>query len=269
MTNSKPFIRLENVRLDLPVRHSGVWGRLKTAREAMVGAQIKKGAGKARIAALDNVSLDIFDGEQVAIVGRNGSGKTTLLKLLAGIYHPSSGELTVQGRVTCLFSSGLGLRNEATGWENIRFACMLYDVPINEIAALAEEIADFSELGDYLELPISSYSTGMRTRLGFSIVSSLKPEILLIDEVFGAGDPDFQAKARQRITKMLEQSRIFVLASQNMGLIRKFCDKAIWLDRGVMRMAGDLKDVMAAKAEIEGSSESSLLLTRDGDNGQD
>ncbi|AZU04681.1 ABC-type polysaccharide/polyol phosphate transport system, ATPase component [Glycocaulis alkaliphilus] len=259
MASKKPYIHLENVSLDLPVRHSGVWGKLSTA-QALVGARITKGAGKASIAALDNISLHIRDGEQVAIIGRNGSGKTTLLRLLAGIYHASSGHMEVQGRVTCLFSSGLGLRNEATGWENIRFASMLYDVPLKDIPALAEEIADFSELGNYLDLPISAYSTGMRTRLGFSIVSSLKPEILLIDEVFGAGDPEFQKKARKRVEGMLKQSRIFVLASQNLGLIRKFCTKAIWLDRGVLRMSGKLKDVLAAKAELEGPTDTSLQI---------
>ncbi len=250
MIHPKPSIHMKDVRLELPVRHSGVWGRLSSG-SGTVGAEITRGTGKAQIVALNGISLDIRDGERVAILGRNGSGKSTLLRLLAGIYHASAGHMEISGRVTCLFSSGLGLRNEATGWENIRFACMLYDVPRRDVASLADEIADFSELGGYLDLPISAYSTGMRTRLGFSIVSSLNPEILLVDEVFGAGDPAFQVKAQARIEHLLEQSRIFILASQSTGLLRKFCETGIWLDRGELKAIGPLEDVLDEKRRME------------------
>jgi ABC-type polysaccharide/polyol phosphate transport system ATPase subunit len=259
-----PGIVLTDATLRLPVNDGGLFRRIASTAPSLVGGQIaKQGGSKARVAALEAVSLRIREGERVAVVGANGSGKTTLLRLIAGIYQPNSGRVEVTGSVSCLFSAGLGLRTQATGWENIRFACILYGFPPRKIPELSRQIAEFSELGAYLDLPLSAYSAGMRARLGFSVITALEPDILLIDEVFGAGDPQFQKKARARIAEMMERSRILMLASQSNSLLKQFCETAVWLHRGELKAVGPLDEILKMKAEALGEKKPAKRLTKE------
>jgi len=195
-----------------------------------------------RIDALKGVSFELRAGDRLGLVGANGSGKTTLLKVLYGIYEASSGRISVNGRVDALFNINLGFRAEATGRRNILLRGLINGWSPDEIEAKTNEIIEFSELGDFIELPYKTYSQGMAARLAFSIATTLEPEILLMDEWIGAGDPNFQQKAKQRMDALAEKAGIIVLASHNHRLIRQTCTKVIELRQGQMVQLLDIGD---------------------------
>lgn len=191
------------------------------------------GTGRHRyVQALAGVSFELKAGDRVGLVGANGAGKTTLLKVLYGIYEPSSGRLDVDGRVDALFNLNLGFRAEATGRRNIELRGLISGWNPREIAERMEDIIEFSELGDFIDLPFKSYSQGMGARLAFSIATSFEPEILLMDEWIGAGDIDFQSKAKRRMDELAERARIIVLASHNRELIKRTCNMVLTLKVG-------------------------------------
>jgi len=195
-----------------------------------------------RIDALKGVSFELRAGDRLGLVGANGSGKTTLLKVLYGIYEASSGRVCVNGRVDALFNINLGFRAEATGRRNILLRGLINGWSPDEIEAKTNEIIEFSELGDFIELPYKAYSQGMAARLAFSIATTLEPEILLMDEWIGAGDPNFQQKAKQRMDALAEKAGIIVLASHNHRLIRQTCTKVMELRQGQMVQLLDIGD---------------------------
>lgn len=244
MQGLDPHIALEGVTLKLPL--IGASRSHRSSDLGAVGGEIERVGGRARVVALRDVSIRLEHGDRLALVGHNGSGKTTLLRLLAGIYQPTDGTRAIHGRVSCIFSAGLGLRPQATGWENIRLACALYGLTRGETREAEGEIAEFSQLGEYLDLPLGSYSAGMRMRLGFSIVTSMQPDILLVDEVFGAGDRSFYKRARNRLEAMLEKSCILVFASHDTGLLSQFCTMGVRLKRGQIEATGSLEEVLAS-----------------------
>jgi ABC-type polysaccharide/polyol phosphate transport system ATPase subunit len=198
------------------------------------------------IKALQGVTLHIGDGERVGIVGANGSGKTTLLRLLAGIYHPTHGKRRVRGRISSLFELSLGFEMEASGWKNILYRGYLQGETPLSMKKKMEEIAEFSELGKFLNLPVRYYSAGMLVRLAFSIATTIQPEILLVDEVLSAGDLAFQAKAQQRMREMLDRAGIVVLVSHDLESVRRLCDRAIWLEQGRVQKDGPASEVVTA-----------------------
>lgn len=198
---------------------------------------------KSYILALDNLSFSICDGERVGLVGLNGSGKSTLLRVLGGIYAPTGGVLHVEGRVSSMFNINLGVQPEATGRENIIIRGLIKGWRYHEIEARMDGIIEFSELKDFIDLPLRTYSDGMRMRLLFAIATSFAPEILLLDEWIGAGDSNFQAKAARRMNDLVGKAGIVVIASHNQGLLKRICDKAIWLDQGKIRAFGEIDDV--------------------------
>lgn len=203
--------------------------------------------------ALRDVNLRMNEGERIGIIGHNGAGKSTLLKLLAGIYPPTSGELRVRGKISSLFDIALGFEGEATGWENIRFRSYLHGETPRTIDKKIHSIAEFSELGKFLTMPVRYYSAGMMVRLAFSIATAIEPEILLIDEVLGVGDLDFQRKARQRMRDMMAKARLIVVVSHDLDVLARLCDRAIWMDHGQVRQLGPIEQVIGAYiAHVEG-----------------
>ncbi|HUD87083.1 MAG TPA: ABC transporter ATP-binding protein [Xanthobacteraceae bacterium] len=196
------------------------------------------------VRALDNVSLTINHGDQVGIIGHNGAGKSTMLRVFAGIYEPSQGTISIEGRVSPLFNTSPGLDLDDTGYENIVTCGLLLGMTRAEIERKLPEIEAFSELSDYLALPARTYSSGMLVRLGFAIATAIDPEILLLDEELGAGDARFAMQAAKRVKGLIDRSSIMVLASHSAELISQMCNRAILLDHGRVVADGPAKDVL-------------------------
>jgi ABC-type polysaccharide/polyol phosphate transport system ATPase subunit len=198
------------------------------------------------VKALDHLTLSVEQGERVGIVGHNGAGKSTLLKLLAGIYPPTSGRCRISGRVSSLFDISLGFENEANGWDNIRFRSYLQGETPRSVQARMQAIADFSELGEFLDMPVRYYSTGMLVRLAFSVATAIEPEILIVDEVLSAGDCAFQAKAQQRMQALISNAQAVVLVSHDLDTLSRLCNRVIWLDHGRLHKIGPALEVLDA-----------------------
>lgn len=223
-------IDAENVKLTYRLRT-----RLSLALrrpKAPTGGNIETKGRAQFVNALDGVSFSLKAGDRLGLVGANGSGKTTLLKVLYGIYEPTSGRIETTGRVDALFNISLGFRQEATGRRNIVLRGLINGWSEEEIESRMEDIIAFSELGEFIDVPIKAYSQGMAARLAFSVATSLDPQILLMDEWIGAGDPPFQEKARARMNELAEKAGIIVLASHNHALIRRTCNLILELDKG-------------------------------------
>jgi ABC-type polysaccharide/polyol phosphate transport system ATPase subunit len=243
-------ITLSNVVTEFPIY--GAQPSLRTALLGHVGGVLRRGSNGAAkrvvVRALDNVSLAINHGDQVGILGHNGAGKSTLLRVLAGIYEPTSGSISIDGRVSPLFSTSPGLHPDDTGYENIITCGLLLGMTRDEIERKLPEIEAFTELSDYLALPVRTYSSGMVVRLGFAMATAINPEILLLDEELGAGDARFATRAANRVRAMIERSSIMVLASHSDELIRQMCKRAILLDRGRVVADGPTEEVLAIYA---------------------
>lgn len=202
-------------------------------RRLRVASDRIRGKGRVRqVLALKGISFELRAGDRLGLVGTNGAGKTTLLKVLYGIYPPHVGSIIVHGRVDALFNINLGFRAEATGRRNIELRGLINGWSPEEIEARMDDIIEFSELGEFIDMPFKSYSSGMAARLAFSVATTLEPEILLMDEWIGAGDPKFQEKARQRMNDLAEKAGIIVLASHNHDLLRRTCNKILHLEGG-------------------------------------
>jgi len=194
--------------------------------------------------ALKNINLSVHAGESWAIVGRNGSGKSTLLKLITGILRPYEGTVAVNGTIAPLLEMGAGFDGELTGRENIMMNGLILGMKKAQVQACFDEIVAFSELESFLDVPIKNYSSGMRSRLGFAIATSMKPDILIADEVLSAGDQVFRKKCEQRMTELLAGGTTLLYVSHNSATVRKMCNKVLWLDGGVEKMQGDVTIVM-------------------------
>ncbi|WP_244420655.1 MULTISPECIES: ABC transporter ATP-binding protein [Mesorhizobium] len=201
-------------------------------RRSALGGNIAKSGTKQVVQALDGVSFELKAGDRLGLVGPNGAGKTTLLKVLYGIYQPSGGTISITGKVDALFNIHIGFRPEATGRRNIVLRGLISGWTAAEIEEKMEEIIDFSELGDFIDLPFKAYSQGMAARLAFAAATTLEPEILLMDEWIGAGDASFQEKAKRRMDELAEKAGIIVLASHDDALIRRVCTKKLTLRAG-------------------------------------
>lgn len=196
------------------------------------------------VAALKNVNLKITDGERVGVIGRNGAGKSTLLKAIAGLYPLQSGEIETQGKIRAMFDLSLGFEFEATGRENITYRGLLLGETPKSIREKEAEIIEFAELGDFIDFPIKTYSAGMLVRLAFAISTTVSGEILLLDEILGAGDAAFQVKARGRMEEMISMAKIIVLVSHDMNSVRRICNRAVYLKDGVI-VADGSSDLVA------------------------
>ena len=249
----------EDIHVEFPIydnygrslRHSLGFGRIAqginrfATRSLNVGGQIDTGqTGRMVIKALDGLSFDIHEGDRIGLLGHNGSGKTTLLRTLAGIYEPASGALRTSGRVSPLFDLQLGMDQDATGIENIRMRGIMLGFTGQQIKDAFEDIADFTELGDYLYMPIRTYSQGMLLRLGFAISTAITPEILILDEMIGAGDAAFLDRANLRLKDFLAKAGILVIASHNVEMLRQWCNRGMLLERGKLIAYGPIEKVL-------------------------
>jgi lipopolysaccharide transport system ATP-binding protein len=215
-----------------------------------------------RVRALDGINLHLSEGERLGILGPNGAGKSTLLKLMAGIYPPTRGRRAVQGRISSLFDIALGFEPEANGWHNIAYRSYFQGESPRSVRAKMADIADFSELGRHLDMPLRCYSAGMKVRLAFAIATAIDPEILLIDEVLSVGDLAFQKKARQRMKDMMAKARLLVLVSHDLESLKQMCSRAIWLDKGRLIQEGPPEEVISAYvAQVEAKVSKPPALT--------
>jgi len=242
-------IELDNASLHFRVRQK----RRVTLKEYLIHHLYRKSVNPyVEVRALDQVTLSLNDGDRVGILGHNGAGKSTLLRLLAGVYPPTSGRREVTGRVGSLFDITLGFEMESTGWENIDYRSYLLGETPKSIAPKRQEIADFTELGDFLNMPVRYYSAGMLVRLAFAISTASEPEVLLVDEVLSVGDMSFQHKARARMQKMMNAARVIVMVSHDLDSLASVCETGIWMDHGRVRQLGPMREVIAAyTAEVE------------------
>jgi len=255
-------IVVENVVTEFPIYGSQAGFRKALFHKAVGGLIRRGGVGDRRLAvrALEDISLRLEHGDHIGIIGHNGAGKSTLLRVLAGIYEPSQGTVVIAGRVSPLFNTAPGLDMDDTGYENIVTCGLFLGMTRDEIARKTPEIERFAELGDYLALPVRTYSTGMMVRLGFAIATSIDPEILLLDEGLGAGDARFAESARRRVEALIERSSILVLSSHSDELVRSMCNRAILLDHGRIVAQGSTEDVieryreMNARADVEAAA---------------
>jgi ABC-type polysaccharide/polyol phosphate transport system ATPase subunit len=237
-------IRLDRVSLTFTVRTREA---RMTLKEYLVRALfLRPEAPRMRVRALRDVSLDVGPGERVGIIGHNGAGKSTLLRLLAGVYEPTAGRRVVEGRVSSLFDLMLGFEPDASGWENIRYRGYLQGETPRTIQSKVRGIAEFSELGEFLKMPVRYYSSGMLVRLAFSIATAIAPEVLLIDEVLSVGDMAFQQKARRRMREMMAQAELMVVVSHDADSLAALCNRVVWLEHGTVRCQGPAKAVVGA-----------------------
>ncbi|CEG57215.1 ABC transporter ATP-binding protein [Legionella fallonii] len=190
--------------------------------------------------ALNNINLQINKGERIGLLGRNGAGKSTLLRVLAKIYKPNLGEIEINGKVSNLFDVSSGMNTESTGYENILNLAIMRRISKKNALNMMEDIETFTELREFLNSPVKTYSTGMLLKLAFAVATSIPSDIILIDEIIGTGDMHFMDKATKRLESMIEQSHILVLASHSNDIIKRFCNKVIVLDRGQIQFFGDV-----------------------------
>ena len=238
-------IRLDHVSVSFPIYSAG--GRSIRARLMAAGSGGRigtDGASHVVVRGLQNVTAEIEHGERVALIGRNGAGKTTLLRAMAGIYEPVAGTATIEGRAVPLFDFGLGMDPESSGYENIVLRGLYLGLSRAAIRAKVDEIAEFTELGSFLNLPLRTYSAGMATRLSFAVSTCIEPEILLLDEGIGAGDAAFLDKAKRRLEAVVARAGILVFASHSETLVRQLCSRAILLDQGSVAAIGPIDEVL-------------------------
>ncbi|MGY1719546.1 ABC transporter ATP-binding protein [Blastococcus sp. SYSU DS0552] len=219
---------------------------LKNTVMGVVGGHIDSAAKVPVIEALRDITVTLEHGARVGLVGHNGAGKSTLLRLLSGIYEPTRGVAEVRGRVAPVFDLGVGMDPEISGLENIMVRGLFLGMTRKQMEARVDDIADFTELGDFLRMPLRTYSTGMRVRLALGVVTSIDPEILLLDEGIGAVDAAFLEKSKQRLVQLVERSGLLVFASHSDEFLRELCDTAIWMEHGQIKQQGQLDDVLRA-----------------------
>jgi ABC-type polysaccharide/polyol phosphate transport system ATPase subunit len=198
------------------------------------------------VPALQGVTFDVPHGTVLGVIGRNGAGKSTLLRTIAGILSPTEGQITVRGRISALLSVGVGMSDSLTGRENIRLGGLAVGIPEARLNELADDIAEFAQLGEYVDFPVRTYSSGMRSRLGFSVAAHLDPEILLIDEALTGGDAKFKEKTADKMFDLCGDGRTIVLVSHGLSLVRVIATKVAWMHQGKIVEYGDPDDVIAS-----------------------
>ena len=239
-------LRLESVTVDFPIYNAGTRSLKRRLLHRGTGGRIARGAGKhLYVRALDEVSLAFENGDRVGIIGHNGAGKTTLLRVLAGVYEPGNGQVRRRGRTVSLLKISLGMDAESTGYENILTRGLFLGLRPEQVRAHMDEIAEFTELGDYLSMPVHTYSSGMRLRLAFAVCTAFEPEILLMDEWLSVGDRSFVKKARSRLQEFVDRAGILILASQNGALLQRICTTGVLLEAGRIKARGPIGDVVA------------------------
>jgi ABC-type polysaccharide/polyol phosphate transport system ATPase subunit len=234
-------IELHNVSVDYPLEHEDGY----SLKNSLLNFYAKAQTPKAEFfRALHNVSLEIVRGEKVGIIGLNGAGKSTILRVMSGIFVPSAGNITVHGNVSPLLDFATGFERHLTGIENIQIRLLFLGLSKKEVAEKISEIVEFSELGDFIHQQVRTYSSGMFIRLAFAVSTSIDPEILIADEIIGAGDAQFAAKAKIRLEQFLSKNSTVVLSSHSMDLLRNFCNRVIWIHKGEIVADGTTDEIV-------------------------
>lgn len=240
-------IEFNNVSVDFPIYNASGRSIKKRLIQVATGGQLGADPqGRVVVRALEGLTFTLRDGDRVGLLGHNGAGKSTMLRLLSGVYVPSEGTARIVGDIGSLIDISLGIDPESTGRENVYLRGALLGMTRAMLKDQMEDIIEFSELGDFIDMPLRTYSTGMHLRLAFAVSTILHPQILLMDEWLAVGDQGFKAKAEQRMEELVAKSAILVIASHSRELILETCNRAIWLEHGKIRMDGSAEAVAAA-----------------------
>ena len=241
----KYVVKLQDVDIEFPVHNSNSRSlQLDIAR--LFGAKVSEHNRAVLVRSLQNVSFELKEGERVAFIGHNGAGKTTLLRTIAGAYEPARGTVETHGTITAMTDFTMGMDPEASGRNNIIFRGVFMGMTFAEIKSRVDEVIEFTELHDFIDLPIRTYSTGMFLRLAFAVSTLVAPDVLVLDEIIAAGDLGFQAKLRARLDEYIEQARIIVLAAHDLGAVKGLCPRTIWLRGGSIVADGPTKEIVEA-----------------------
>ena len=240
-------ITLDRVTVDFPIYNARKRSLKSELFRRAVGGRIEADAeSRVSVMALRDVSLTLRDGDRLALVGHNGAGKSTMLRVMSGVYEPPIGHATIDGSVSALTDIMMGMDPEATGYENILLRSVFLGVSVKEAHRNIKDIEDFTGLGNFLNLPMRTYSSGMMVRLAFAVSTAVTPEILIMDEIIGAGDAAFFVRAEERLNRLIGQTRILVIASHAENVLRSMCNKAALLHQGRLKMLGPLDEVLDA-----------------------
>lgn len=239
-------ITFTNVTVDFPVYSVNMRSFKRRLISVATGGKFGKDRrGRVVVRALDNVSFSLQDGDRVAIIGPNGAGKTTLLRLMTQVYEPSGGQIAVVGQSHSLINVSLAVNKEATGRENIYFRGVLLGLNKKQITDKLDEIIEFTELDDFIDMPVRTYSSGMNLRLAFAVATMSKPQILIMDEWLSVGDSAFKKKARDRLKKLISETSIMVIATHSKQLILDACNRVLWMEHGVIKMDGFPEEIVS------------------------
>lgn len=237
-------IEVSDLRVDFPLYHGNARSLKKMVISSVSGRMGADSHNRVVVQALRDISFSLRSGERLGLVGSNGAGKTTLLRALAGIYEPVAGRLRVDGSINALLDPNLGMNMDLTGRENITLRALYVGMPTSAIAHLEADVAEFAELGDFLDLPVRIYSSGMLIRLGFGLATAIKPQVLLMDEWILAGDTNFMDKARARLENLVRGAEILVLSSHAPTVVLDWCSRVLWMDQGRIRADGPADEVL-------------------------
>lgn len=237
--NKQISIELNHVDLTFEVQNE----KVDTLKESFIRFLKNDKPEKIAIHALNDISFQIYKGEKVGVIGYNGAGKSTLLNVISGIFPPDRGKVTTYGNISPMLSLGAGFDYNFSGRRNIMLSGAVLGYSREFLESKIDEIIEFSELGEYIDIPIKNYSSGMLAKLGFSIATMVEPDILIIDEVLGVGDVNFQKKSRDKITSLMDGGTTVLFVSHSIPIVRELCDKAIWIDNGYLREMGEVNTV--------------------------
>lgn len=240
-------VTFENACIEFPIFNATGRSLTSSILKVATGGKLDSDPnGRVLVKALTNLTFALHEGDKVALLGHNGAGKSTLLRALARVYAPTRGTTEINGVVGSLIDISLGINLEATGRENVFIRGQLLGLTKQEIAAKYDEIVEFAELGNFMEMPVRTYSSGMHLRLAFAVSTVVRPEILLMDEWLSVGDADFQHKAEARLRELVSETKILAIATHSRELVESVCNRAIWLEHGEIKMDGPVEEVSSA-----------------------
>jgi len=244
MKTSNASIELRNVGVDFPVFNASALSLKNRILSSVTGGAIdRKYDGSVIVRGLHEINIKIEAGERVGLIGHNGAGKTTLLRVLSGIYAPTEGEAIIKGECVSLINISLGIDPEATGRENIKLRSAMIGYTPKQTREKMDEIIEFSGLGSFIDMPFRTYSSGMQLRLAFAVSTSIRPQILVLDEWLSTGDEEFRHRAEKRMKEVVDSTDILILASHSRALLEENCTRVLWLEHGKVKMDGSAKDV--------------------------
>lgn len=239
-----PSITVKNLSISFPLYHENTRSLRKMAHMFVSGRLKQDEHKKILVQSLRDINFTLNEGDRVGLVGQNGAGKTTLLRTMSGIYEPIAGHIRIKGNISTLLDPTVGMNFNLTGKENIHLKCSINGYSKKQTKDIEDNVADFSELGTYLDLPVRTYSSGMQLRLGFGLATAIAPQILMMDEWFLTGDAGFILKATKRIEHIAQNSQILVISTHSAEIIAKWCSRVLWLDQGFLKMDGTPEEVL-------------------------